>query len=126
MTTPPKPAGVLLPLLVEQALRQLEKKSPDAAARVREHMEALTTGAAPGRAVRLFPSAKAYVAQSAARGATLTAGENHATLCCRGCGRGVLVLLLDGCPVAFYEECQEHAAKAGLGPSVATMSVASY
>lgn len=117
----PGTSGVLLPLKVEYSLRALERRAPGEAQVVRGYMEQQSTGVAPSAALRIFPSARAFVARAASSGtATLSAGRNAAQLCARGCGQGAMVLLVDLCPVAFFDECEEHAQLGGPGVATAT------
>lgn len=111
-TQGPGVAGLLLPVMVEAALRQVEKRLPSEGASLRRYVQRLASGEVPGAAPRIFPSVRAHLAKAAARGASLSVGCNAAQQCARGCGRGVLVLLVDGLPVAFFSECEAHAAEA--------------
>lgn len=120
-------SGVLLPLLVDMALREVEKRKPEAGRMLRDYIQRLVVGTAPARLVRLFPSTLSFVAKAAARGATLTAGRNQNQRC-RRCPSAALVLLVDGLPVAFYDSCQKHAQEGDVPPARAgaTASVASF
>lgn len=127
-TQGPGTSGVLLPLLVDMALREVEKRKPEAGRMLRDYIQRLTVGVAPARLVRLFPSTLTFVAKAAARGGTLGAGHNL-KLRCRRCPSPALVLLVDGLPVAFYDSCLQHAQEGDVMPAradAAASAVASF
>lgn len=124
-TQGPGTSGVLMPLLVDQALRGVDKWKPEVGRELRRYIQRLMTGEAPSMMVRLFPSTLVFVAKAAVRGGTLTAGRNP-TQKCRRCSSLALVLLVDLLPVAFYDTCQKHAQEGEVPPTraPATTSVA--
>lgn len=126
-TQGPETPGASIPLLVNQALRAVEKWKPDTGRELRSYIQRLLTGEAPSKLVRLLPSTLAFVAQAAVRGATLAAGRNPQQKC-RRCTDPALVLLVGGLPVAFYDTCQKHAQEEAPAParvSVSASAVAS-
>lgn len=119
-------SGVLLPLLVDMALREVEKWKPQPGRTLRTYIERLMTGMEATTQVRLFPSAAAFVARAAVRGGTLSVGRNP-TQRCRRCRQPAMALLVDGATVAFYDACEQHAQEgAGLPANTADSAVASY